>query len=222
MIFATCGSSPAQFDRMMEALATLPPGELHVQHGPVAPPPCARAYDYLPFDRMVELIEAAEVVVSHAGVGSIMCALRAGHVPIVFPRLKRYGETVDDHQAELAEALEKRGTVIVAWSLEELGNCIVRVPPRSVANQIGGERLGAAVHAAIRGEAHHTFAASRGLAGRLGMRRKSHGFADGDHGAPAAVPGSALSLTDPGSAESSRDDGAHGTNGADSALTEAA
>jgi UDP-N-acetylglucosamine transferase subunit ALG13 len=172
VIFATCGSSPARFSRMMEALGALPPEELQVQHGPVSPPPCASAYDYLPFNRMVELIEAADVVVSHAGVGSIMCALRAGHVPIVFPRLKRYGETVDDHQAELAEALAKRGTVIVAWSVEELRDSVARVPPRSIAQQLGGEGLGAAVRAAIRGEAHSAFTASRGLGRRRSLRRR--------------------------------------------------
>lgn len=176
MIFATCGSSPAQFCRMMEALGSLPPEQLHVQHGPVSPPPCARAYDYLPFNRMVELIEAADVVVSHAGVGSIMCALRAGHVPIVFPRLKRYDETVDDHQAELAEALAKRGTVMVAWTVEELRDCVARVPSRSVAHQLGGEGLGAAVRAAIRGEAHSAFPASRWR----GLRRGPERGADAD------------------------------------------
>ena len=114
MIFVTCGSSPVGFTRLMRALEVLPPYELTVQHGPVACPPCATGYDFLPFGRIVELMQEADLVVSHAGVGSIMCALQAGHVPIVFPRLERHGETVDDHQAELACALAQRGTVLVA------------------------------------------------------------------------------------------------------------
>lgn len=151
MIFATCGSSPAPFDRMMRALAALPGDDLHVQHGPNTPPPCARADAFVPFGRMVELIEAADAVVSHAGVGSIMCALRAGHVPIVFPRLRRYGETVDDHQAELAEALERRGNVIVVWSPEELADAVASLPPRGLARALDAEQLGSAVRAAIWG-----------------------------------------------------------------------
>lgn len=137
---------------MMKALAALPPDDLHVQHGPATPPLCARADAFVPFGRMVELVESADIVVSHAGVGSIICAMRAGHVPIVFPRLKRYAETVDDHQAELAEALEHRGNVIVVWTPEELADAVAAVPPRGQVRALDAEKLGAAVHAAIRGE----------------------------------------------------------------------
>ena len=123
VIFATCGSSHFRFDRMMKALATLPIADLHIQHGPAEPPACARAYRYLSFESIVERIEAADVVVSHAGVGSILCAIRAGHTPVIFPRLRRYSETVDDHQAELAEALAIRGNVLIARTTAEFGRC---------------------------------------------------------------------------------------------------
>jgi UDP-N-acetylglucosamine transferase subunit ALG13 len=99
-------------------------------------------------------------VISHAGVGSIICALRAGHVPVIFPRLKRYGETVDDHQAELAEALASRGDVRVAWTGAELVEAVATAPARSSVPLTGGTMLGAAVHAAVRGE---TRATRRGL-----------------------------------------------------------
>ena len=115
MIFATCGSSHFRFDRMMEALAALPPHDLYVQHGPAEPPPHARAVEFLPFEKIVDNIARADVVISHAGVGSILCAIRAGHTPVIFPRLKRYNETVDDHQAELAQALSEQGSAVVAW-----------------------------------------------------------------------------------------------------------
>jgi UDP-N-acetylglucosamine transferase subunit ALG13 len=151
VIFATCGSSPFAFDRMMRALESLPAAELTVQHGPSPAPPGANAFPFLPFGTMVELMEEADVVVSHAGVGSIMCALQAGHVPIVFPRLKRYSETVDDHQAELAAALAKRGTVIVATTPEELVAAVQSVPPRTGHAAFPADSLRRAVHAAIRG-----------------------------------------------------------------------
>lgn len=160
MIFATCGSSPAPFERMMKALAALPPDDLHVQHGPATPPPCAQADDFLPFGRMVELIESADVVVSHAGVGSIICALRAGHVPIVFPRLKRYAETVDDHQAELAEALEQRGNLIVVWTPEQLADAVASVPPRGEVPALDADKITAAVRSAIRREDPRPFIAA--------------------------------------------------------------
>ena len=152
MIFATCGSTELSFDRMMEALAALPADELHVQHGIAQPPPCAQAYPFLPFTAVIEKIDQADVVVSHAGVGSIMCALRAGHTPVIFPRLKRYSETVDDHQVELAEALAERGTAVVARSAEELVRAVASVPRRRTATELPTSQLAAAVRAAVRGE----------------------------------------------------------------------
>ena len=152
MIFATCGSSHLPFSRMMRALEVLPAADLHVQYGPAAPPPCAWAETYLPFDAMVAKIAEADVVVSHAGVGSLMCSLRAGHVPIIFPRLVRYAETVDDHQAELAQALAERGTVMLAWTPEELLDAIAIAPRRAATRVLSAERLSAAVRAAIHDE----------------------------------------------------------------------
>lgn len=149
MIFATCGSSHFQFERMMRALDGVPRSALHVQHGPAQPPPCAEAYPYLPFDDIVEKIAAADVVISHAGVGSILCAIRAGHTPIIFPRLKRYHETVDDHQAELAEALAARGTAVVAWSAAELVAAVESVPPRREELAVAPDSLVTAVRRSI-------------------------------------------------------------------------
>ena len=152
MIFATCGSSHLPFERMMEALGALDAAELYVQHGPAAPPAAAQTDAFLSFAEVVDRIQAADVVVSHAGVGSILCALRAGHTPIVFPRLKRYSETVDDHQAELARALAGRGTVMVAWSTEELVDAVASAPLRGIAGPTGSDSLCAAVRAAINSE----------------------------------------------------------------------
>jgi len=152
MIFATVGSAPVAFERLMRALAALPASELTVQHGPACPPPCARAYDFLPFGRIVELMHEADLVVSHAGVGSIMCALQAGHVPIVFARLRRHGETVDDHQAELAAQLARRGTVLVASDADELVAAVRAAPRRGKPEALRGAALSAAVRAAIHGE----------------------------------------------------------------------
>lgn len=152
MIFATCGSSHLPFERFMQALAVVPAAELVVQHGPATPPPAARAVPFLPYAEVLKLIEESEVVVSHAGVGSIICAVRAGHTPIVFPRLERYDETVDDHQVELARALEQRGTVRVVTEPAQLMPTIRALPPRGDSAPSDTVRLNAAVRAAIYGE----------------------------------------------------------------------
>lgn len=54
----------------------------------------------------------ADVVICHAGVGSVLDAFDAGHRPIVVPRRSEFGEHVDDHQVLLAETLAERGLAI--------------------------------------------------------------------------------------------------------------
>ena len=94
MIFVTVGSTQIPFGRLVSALEQLPGERLFIQHGPVPPPPnAARSTAFMQFPQVIESMREADVVVCHAGAGSILCALRAGHVPVVVPRLKRFGET---------------------------------------------------------------------------------------------------------------------------------
>lgn len=60
---------------------------------------------------MSALLRAADLVVTHAGVASIVDAVRAGHRPIVVPRRQHLGEHVDDHQLQIVTALEDIGIV---------------------------------------------------------------------------------------------------------------
>jgi beta-1,4-N-acetylglucosaminyltransferase len=122
VIFVTVGSNPTfRFDRLIEAIAQLDSQDLVVQHGPAtAPRGVAEAYEWLSFDRVLDFMDAADTVVSHAGTGTIMCATNMGHVPVVVPRLKSFGETVDDHQVALARVFEQTGRVAVAWDMASL------------------------------------------------------------------------------------------------------
>ncbi len=63
----------------------------------------------LPHEDLSSAMARADVVVSHAGVGSALTALRAGKHPILVPREAEHGEHVDDHQVQIARELERRG-----------------------------------------------------------------------------------------------------------------
>jgi UDP-N-acetylglucosamine transferase subunit ALG13 len=131
VIFVTLGTHHQPFPRLIEALAALPAEDLVVQYGHSAPPAAAReAVDFLGFRDMLDRIEAADVVVTHAGVGSILLARRAGHTPIVVARRQRHGEHVDDHQVELTAALADDGKVIPVWEPAELAAAVAVAPAR--------------------------------------------------------------------------------------------
>lgn len=157
MIFATVGSHPTyRFERFLRALESLPGDDLVVQYGPGrAPANAARAVPWMTFAEIVDHMERAEHVVSHAGAGTVLCAARVGQVPIVFPRLERFGETVDDHQLELARRLAEDERLIVVESESELAAALTAAPQRG-----GGAGLhaGSGLVAAVREE----LAAERG------------------------------------------------------------
>jgi UDP-N-acetylglucosamine transferase subunit ALG13 len=50
----------------------------------------------------------SDVVITHAGIGSAVSALRAGKRPVLVPRRKHFKEHIDDHQACIAIELEQR------------------------------------------------------------------------------------------------------------------
>lgn len=129
MIFVTVGTHQQSFVRLTDSLRFLPADELVVQHGhSPAPSEVKRTAPFYPFDEMTKLFVSAKVVVTHAGVGSILSCLRSGHTPVVVPRLRRFHEHVDDHQVALADALEERGRVIVVRRMEELADAVARAP----------------------------------------------------------------------------------------------
>ena len=126
MILVIVGISRLPFDRLLAALHALPPGEhLAIQSGVSSGGPShAEYFGYLPFDDLVAMVARARVVVTHAGVGSMMTTLAEGKRPIVVPRLKRFGEAVDDHQLVLARRLAAEGVVTVVEDAADLAGAI--------------------------------------------------------------------------------------------------
>jgi UDP-N-acetylglucosamine transferase subunit ALG13 len=54
----------------------------------------------------------ADVVITHAGVGSVLSVLAHGKIPVILPRRAAHREMVDDHQVEFAEMIAARGLAI--------------------------------------------------------------------------------------------------------------
>jgi UDP-N-acetylglucosamine--N-acetylmuramyl-(pentapeptide) pyrophosphoryl-undecaprenol N-acetylglucosamine transferase len=150
VIYVTVGTHQQPFQRLLDALIDLPADELVVQFGYGSPPSgVARAAPFMSFSETLQYIAQADAVVTHAGVGSILCARRAGHVPVVVPRLRRHGEHVDDHQAELARALAAERLVIPVWDTSRLTEALEPVPRRSARFPVASGGLQRAVREAL-------------------------------------------------------------------------
>ena len=148
MILVTTGTNEQPFDRLVRAAARLRPTEpLVVQHGASREPHgVGRWVEMMPFEELADQMAAARMVVSHAGVGSIMLARRCGKVPIVMPRRVGLGEAVDDHQVPLARRLASLGMVVMVEDEEQLERALAGESAPAVA-QVRGERpLAAELH----------------------------------------------------------------------------
>jgi UDP-N-acetylglucosamine--N-acetylmuramyl-(pentapeptide) pyrophosphoryl-undecaprenol N-acetylglucosamine transferase len=116
VIFVTLGTHEQPFERALDLLAPLSEGDdLLVQHGSTPPRPQWPGVEwsrYLDWEPLIARMQDADVVITHAGVGSAVTAIRAGKKPILLPRLARFGEHVDDHQLQLAERLAAFGMAL--------------------------------------------------------------------------------------------------------------
>ncbi|AKB23629.1 Beta-1,4-galactosyltransferase CpsIVG [Methanosarcina sp. MTP4] len=80
----------------------------------------AEYFEFAEYSKIQKLNSDARIVVSHAGVGSILTALEQKTHLIIVPRLKKYDEVVDDHQLEIAKELSENPNVTVVYDVEYL------------------------------------------------------------------------------------------------------
>jgi len=57
---------------------------------------------------MQKKITWADLIISHGGVGTIIDVLSQNKQLILFPRLKKFNEAIDDHQLEICKAFNKK------------------------------------------------------------------------------------------------------------------
>ncbi|MEC9209202.1 MAG: glycosyltransferase [Bacteroidota bacterium] len=77
-------------------------------------------FDYLEPDVFNKYFINADVIIGHAGMGTIIKGLENEKKLVVFPRLVKYNEHRNDHQYHTAKGFEKLGMLNVAYNENEL------------------------------------------------------------------------------------------------------
>jgi UDP-N-acetylglucosamine transferase subunit ALG13 len=118
MIFVTVGVQ-LPFDRLVRAVddwaSTRGRRDVLAQVGATAYSPSAiEARAFLTADEFAALVEAADLIVAHAGMGSIITALELGKPLFILPRRAELGEHRNDHQLATAERMAAQANVSVA------------------------------------------------------------------------------------------------------------
>ena len=129
MIVVTVGTHEQQFNRLVEYMdkwAAEHDEKVIMQTGYSTYEPKHCEWDKLfPYQKMVEMVNEARVVITHGGPSSFIMPLQIGKTPIVVPRQKRYEEHVNDHQVKFCKEVESRmGTIVVVEDIEKLGGVI--------------------------------------------------------------------------------------------------
>ena len=113
MIFVTLGSQKFQFNRMLVEIDRLIDegkiiDEVFAQIGASDYKPKNFEYkDFLTQDEFKDYMKKADLVITHAGTGAIVTALKNDKLVIAIPRLARFGEHVDDHQIQLIDEFKE-------------------------------------------------------------------------------------------------------------------
>ena len=71
-------------------------------------------------DELEKLMEKADIIITHGGVGSIVNGVKLGKKVIAVPRLKKHGEVANDHQIQIIETFAKEEFIIGLKDVSEL------------------------------------------------------------------------------------------------------
>ena len=78
-------------------------------------------------DEIEKAFKEASIVISHAGMGSIINCLRYKKPVIIFPRLSKYGEHRNDHQLDTLESFSNIQGIYPARNEDELERLISNI-----------------------------------------------------------------------------------------------
>jgi UDP-N-acetylglucosamine transferase subunit ALG13 len=110
-------------------------------------PKNTRNFDFVPIITAIEYIKTSELVISHAGIGTIILCKEYGIPLIIVPRRKKYNEHMNDHQMEIAKVLEEKGEggIHVIYEEDQLEKKIIEIlgnrKRQTPIRNIGRERL---------------------------------------------------------------------------------
>jgi len=126
LIFLTVGTWRIGYDRLVIAVDELAGSgviteEIIAQTGYGSyRPKYMTVVEFCSPDEFVDFISKAKLVISHAGIGTIIETVKQKKPIIVVPRKTEFGEVDNDHQFVTAKYLQKEGKIIVAREVDEL------------------------------------------------------------------------------------------------------
>ena len=114
MTLVTLGTQHQEFTRLLDYIEKSDlKGEIIVQAGYTKyESKRMKIFDFISYDEMEKYIDKSDLVITHAGTGSIVMPLKKDKKVIACARLSKFGEHVDDHQVELVDVFYSEGYIL--------------------------------------------------------------------------------------------------------------
>ena len=97
-----------------------------------------KIFDMMSQEILDNLVEDADWIITHGGVGSIIMALKKHKRVIAVPRLKEFNEHVNDHQRQIVNTFDEKGYLIGIQNVEDLPEAIKRID-KFIPNEYQGD-----------------------------------------------------------------------------------
>lgn len=133
MILVTLGTQDKNFVRLLEKIDQL------INNGLIKDKVIVQAgftkynsenmeiFDLIPQDEFNDLMDKADIIITHGGVGNIISALEKNKKVIAVPRLAKYGEHINDHQTQIIAKFNALGYIIGLQDVDELDDAIKQI-----------------------------------------------------------------------------------------------
>ena len=133
MILVLLGTQDKPFNRLLSAVAKSKKDGA-IKEKVVAQIGCTNfedknieAFDFDEKEKIEKLIDKARIIITHAGVGTIIECIKKNKKVIVVPRLKKYGEHTNDHQLQITKEFALKNYVLPLYDVKRLSNILVDV-----------------------------------------------------------------------------------------------
>lgn len=137
MILMTVGTQKFPFDRLLKKIDSLIEQEIIkdevvAQIGYSDYRPVHYSYvDFIPEEKFDILIQRSDILLTHGGIGTITKGLFLKKKVIIIPRMKDFGEHIDNHQIEIGERFAEMGYALFCKNIEMISDTLEEASKRS-------------------------------------------------------------------------------------------
>ncbi len=130
MILVLLGTQDKPFERILKAVAK-EKKKGYIKDRIIAQVGCTKfscdnmeMFDFTSKEEIEKLIDKARIIITHAGVGTIIECLNKNKKVIVVPRLKKYGEHTNNHQMQITKEFALKNYVLPLYDVKNLSKTL--------------------------------------------------------------------------------------------------